>query len=321
MRYIVAAMTIVNDLHKADGTVIPGVIGGGVYCLGGVKPFCDDVVYVTVAGDDFEDYYGEVFHKSGYTTAGVYRRLPMTHHNKVVYRPDGRWREFSLMPPAMYEASRRPTQITGADVARFGDENTRGIYTESGLEELFWTDAELGKMRAAAPGAKMLWELPYNNVFVPEQRARFPENVRKCDIYSINESEGRVLFGVETRKEVIRAILELGVPCFFRCGADGAAIIMQGRVVRGPGIGIANTVDPTGCGNCSTTAALYGYAEGLEPLEIVAGAGVAAAYNAMQPGPYPAFTPAVRAKIQKETKTLAARLLREYGRDGTFGQW
>jgi sugar/nucleoside kinase (ribokinase family) len=313
-------MTIVNDLYEADGTIVPGVLGGGVYCLGGIKPFCDDVVYVTVAGADFEEFYGPLFTANDYTTAGVYRRIPKTHHNKVMYQSDGRWREFSLLGEDAYRAAFGPSQITGEDIARFGDGETRGIYTESGLEEAFWTDTELAKMRAAAPHAKIMWELPYNNVFEPEKRAKFPEYVRKCDIYSINEAEGKAIFGVDNREAVIQAILALGISCFFRVGTDGAAMIVDGTVVCTPGVGIENTVDPTGCGNCSTTAALYGYAEGLDPLETVAGASVAAAYNALQLGPYPAFSPAVQVKVRREAKELAAWLRQNYGPAGTLGK-
>ena len=291
MKYIVAAMTIVNDLHYADGRVIDNVIGGGVYCLGGVKPFYNDVCYVTVSGPDFKQYYGDFFAGNSLSTAGVLRRLPKTHHNIVDYEPDGRWREYSVYGESYYQDTFEATQITGTDMARFCGPDTLGIYTESGLEEVFWSDASLLKMRRAAPNAKIMWELPYNNVMQPALRARFYENVKKCDMYSVNEPEGRIIFGEGSRDGVVGAIVRLGVPCFFRCGEDGAAMIAGGRAVFGPSYGLGTSVDPTGCGNCSTAAAMAAFAEGLPLEDVVARANVAAWYNARQLGPYPVFTP------------------------------
>lgn len=308
MRYIVAAMTIVNDLHYADGTRRDNVPGGGIYCLGGIKPFCDDVGYVTVAGDDFDQYYGDFFARNGYTTRGVLRRLPHTHHNRVQYQADGRWQEFSLYGEEVYQSWAGPTQITGDDIAALAGPGTRGIYTESGLEEAFWHDEELAKMRKAAPNAKIMWELPYNNVMVPEERARFPENVHKCDIYSVNLAEGRVIFGKQREEDVVEAILKLGVPCFFRCGTRGSYMIAEGRAVFAPSVGVEESVDPTGCGNCSTCTALYAWAEGMDFTDIVAFANVTAYYNALQLGPVPLYSPAMQQTVRRHAAQYARQL-------------
>ena len=72
-------------------------------------------------------------------------------------------------------------------------------------------------------------------------------------------------------------------------------------------------MDPTGCGNCSTAAAMVGMAEGFEPARIAAFANVAADYNALQLGPYPLFSEGLRAKMAAEANELAqkARILEE----------
>lgn len=308
MRYIVAAMTIVNDLHYADGRVVNNVLGGGVYCLDGLLPFTNDACYVTVAGPDFEDYYGEWFKANGLSTAGVVRAIPKTHHNIVKYKPDGRWEEFSIYEEEYYRGCMEHHQLGAGDIVPFCDAETRGIYTESGLEEAFWRDEDLEKMRAAAPGVKIMWELPYNNVMEPQSRARFRENARKSDIYSINLPEGRVLFEKQHKEDVIEEIIKLGIPCFFRCGTEGAAMIVDGQVVFGGSVGVRDAVDPTGCGNCSTTTALYGYAEGWPLHRIVAAANVAAYYNSLQLGPYPSYTPRLREQIQRQAEQYAQEL-------------
>ena len=56
---------------------------------------------------------------------------------------------------------------------------------------------------------------------------------------------------------------------------------------------LGDSVDPTGCGNNSTGAAMYAWVEGYSPDMVVAMANVSAGYNAAQHGPYPVFTPEV----------------------------
>jgi sugar/nucleoside kinase (ribokinase family) len=83
-------------------------------------------------------------------------------------------------------------------------------------------------------------------------------------------------------------------------------MIQNGQAVFLASIGTENTVDPTGCGNNSTAAALVGFAEGLSMRETLAMANISASYNARQYGPWPLVTPQVR----REAKDLLDGLLR-----------
>ena len=62
-------------------------------------------------------------------------------------------------------------------------------------------------------------------------------------------------------------------------------------------------VDTVGCGNTSTGAALYAYAEGKAPLMVGIMANVASARNLMQFGVIPEFE-AIRDECRRQAQTL-----------------
>ena len=69
---------------------------------------------------------------------------------------------------------------------------------------------------------------------------------------------------------------------------------MQYTVKKPINNNILRVVDPTGCGNVSTAAALYGWCEGYEPKKIARLANISAAYNLLQYGPCPKVDAAMR---------------------------
>lgn len=308
MEYVVAAMSIVNDLHYTDGRRVRQVTGGGLFMLGGVLSLTPQVGFVTAAGPDFEQYHGEFFAQNGLSLAGVHRTLPYTHYTTVSYAQDGSWHEESIYGPDYEAQNAENTMIHGAWVAALCGPETKAVYTESGAEELFWRPEELAAVRAAAPGALLMWEVPHYNTFNPAQKPLIFPALRQADLFSVNLREARELFGAANRQEALRAIRATGKPCFLRLGVEGSCVVMPGqKAVAVPSVGLSRTVDPTGCGNCSTAAAMVGFAQGLSPAMIAAFANVAADYNALQLGPCPELSDALRARIAKEAAALAAQ--------------
>ena len=120
------------------------------------------------------------------------------------------------------------------------------------------------------------------------------ETIRKVDIYSLNLPEAMSLFQADGEEAAIRAILELGTPCFFRVGKRGSYMIQDGKATFEPSLTVGPIVDATGCGNVSTAAALFGWCEGFPPQVTARLANISAAYNLLQYGPYPAATKQVR---------------------------
>ena len=68
-----------------------------------------------------------------------------------------------------------------------------------------------------------------------------------------------------------------------------------------------NEVDPTGCGNISTAAAMWAFFEGYDPLRICIWAAICAGYNALQYGPYPRMDAETRAEAQKLMEELVIK--------------
>lgn len=308
MKYIVAAMSIVNNLHYADGREISRVTGGGLFMLGGVLTASPDVAFVTAAGSDFEEYHGEFFRRNGLGTEGVHRTLPFTHYTTVTYSPDGSWHEVSIYGRDYEIQNARNTMIHGSWIAGLCGPDTEAVYTESGAEELFWNREEVAAVREAAPRAKLMWEIPHYNIFNPHEKPLVFPALSEADLFSVNLREARELFGVTQERDVVSAIRDTGKPCFLRLGTRGSCVVFPDHEpVFVPSVGLERTVDPTGCGNCSTAAAMTGFAEGLSPEMIAARANVAADYNALQLGPYPFFDGLFREKAAAEAAILAAK--------------
>ena len=127
------------------------------------------------------------------------------------------------------------------------------------------------------------------------------------DYYSLNLKEARSLFGLQEEREVIAHMAGLGVPVYFRVGVRGAYLIEGERIRFMPSFISPGEVDPTGCGNASTAAAMVGLVERRNPEEICAMAAVAASFNARQYGPQSCMNEEKR----KEAETLAAKIVRE----------
>jgi sugar/nucleoside kinase (ribokinase family) len=149
-----------------------------------------------------------------------------------------------------------------------------------------------------------MWELEHTG----EDALRRVKNVIGiADMWSLNLSEASMLFDIprEREEDMINLIMKMPVEMtLFRVGKRGAYCVTPTNAVFCPSIDIAESVDPTGCGNCSTGAAMYAHLEGYSPAEVVAIANISAGFNAAQFGPYPLFTEVDMSRAQallKET--------------------
>ncbi|MEA5050928.1 MAG: carbohydrate kinase family protein [Oscillospiraceae bacterium] len=310
MKYLVTGATITNDILYADGSRADGFLGGALYALNGVKPYCDDVLLVTTAGPDFEDVYGDYYRANGLSFDGVEKVLPRTRYNYLEYSPDGRWIEYSKYGPDFDAACGGAWAILPEYVAKRAGADTKGIYIESGVTEPIWQG--IPAIREKAPNAKIMWELDTSDTADPGLRTRLLSAIREhSDIFSINLPESKDLFGTADEAESVDAILRFGVPCFFRVGPKGAYMIADGRAWFAGSVGADESVDSTGCGNCSTGAAMYGFCEGFHPLKTVLYANYAAGLNAAQTGPYPLYTKELRGELLDRIERRFAELMQE----------
>ena len=293
MEYIVAGYNMITDIYYADGKVEKASPGGSFYSAAGIKMWRDSIAYVGTAGPDFNDYYGKFFADNEIETH-VSEVLPKTLCYDLYYAKDGSWTE-KCSYGEEYEAMAKDVgRITPQMFAPLCDENTKGIYIEASLSAKIADN--FPELKQLMPNGKLMWEINSEDLFDPSKKADIMERIEQVDVYSVNLHEARAFFSKETLEEVIAEIQHIGKPCFLRIGEEGAGFVTIDGAVFAPPVNVEQSVDPTGCGNCSTAAALIGFAEKLPMFDTVMMANIAAGFNARQIGPWPKVDEATRKK-------------------------
>ena len=291
MEYIVAGYNMITDIYYPDGRVLKGSPGGSFYSAAGIKMWRDNLAYVGTAGPDFIDFYGKFYADNNIRTV-ISEVLPKTLSYDLIYAPDGSWTERCSYGEEYEAMAKDVGRLTPEMFASLCDESTKGIYIEASLSAKIADDFDA--LKSLLPKGKLMWEVNTEDLFDPAKKEAILERIEKVDIYSVNLHEAKAFFGKETCEEVVSEIQKIGKPCFLRLGEEGAGLITADSAVFAPPVDVETSVDPTGCGNCSTAAALIGFAEGLPPFDTVMMANIAAGYNARQVGPWPVVTEKTR---------------------------
>lgn len=296
MKYIVVGPTIVNDIVFVDGSRSKGHIGGAIFCLEGVKVWEDNCLYVSNVGNDFSEFYGEWMEANRCTYEGLQYILPHTQYTELIYGKDGLHSELSVYGAEEEDRVEKLDYISASQIAKYCSEDTKGIYIEASETNPFWEELDAIHRKS---GAKIMWEIPTSAAMTAERHEKVLGCINKTDMYSINYPEAQVLFHVKSPEEAVEKIKSLNVPCFFRVGKKGSYMIAGGEATFAPSVVVGEVVDPTGCGNCSTAAAMYAWCEGNSLYDTACMANIAAAYNLLQYGPYPVLDHKVRTEAGK----------------------
>lgn len=297
MRYLVVGPTIINDIIYTDGTMSKGQLGGAVFCQAGIKLWCDSCLYISHVGSDFETWFGAWMDANECAREGLQINLPHTFYTVLRYGEQGLFSEeciYGSEEEALVEKLDRPD---ARFIASHCDINTRGIYIEATEEDAFWNELSLIREKG---NIRIMWEIPTDIAMDTARRGKVLETIKKAGLFSINLPEALCLFQAENEEEAIAKILELDVPCYLRVGAKGSYFLCNGKSYFAPSVTVGPIVDPTGCGNCSTAAALYGICEGYSPSEAAMIGNISAAYNLLQHGPYPR----VNDEVRRQAKSL-----------------
>ncbi len=300
MEYIVAGPTIVNDIIEYSGRTIRNVLGGSVYCVSGLLLWSPHIIYISKVGPDFSDFYGDYMRNNGISYEGITYPLVHTHYSTLIYDQDGNYREVSKYPhedAAAYPASR----IRAADIARCCSSNTRGIYLEANEDEVIWSELSVIRAKTDAP---ILWEIPADSLSNSPRRAKTLDIIQSTDLFSLSVTEGKQLFETQEEDHVIEKLQKLHGPCFLRAGARGSYWVTQHSVDFAPSVTVGPAVDQTGCGNASTAASLFAFAEGYSQKAIPMAANISAAFNILQYGP--------RMIIRESDRNHAQQLLKNF---------
>ncbi len=298
MEYIVAGYNMITDIYYPDGRVEKASPGGSFYSAAGIKMWRDSVAYIGTAGSDFNDYYGRFFSDNEIPTF-ISEVLPKTLSYDLMYAQDGSWTEKCSYGEEFEAMAKDIGRITPEMFAPHCDENTKGIYIEASLSAKIADN--FPEVKKLIPDGKLMWEVNTEDLFDPTKKEAIIERINQVDIYSVNFHEAKAFWGVESLEEVIFEIRRTGKPCFLRLGEKGAGMVTEEYAVFAPPVNVEKSVDPTGCGNCSTAASLIGFAEGLDPFEGVMMANISAGFNALQVGPWP--------QVDENTRKAAYEML------------
>lgn len=257
MKYVVVSAAVTDEIHFADGRVkiVPG--GAGIYALAGIKLWEDDVEIVTGIGKDYKSLHGEWYDNNELSTAGLTEKDEHSPYTIIQYFADGEREE---IPKYGLEHFQK-LETTAKELEPYL-KKADGIYIFKNTDPIFWN--EILKMERN-PFGKIMWEIAADAAF-SENEERVREIASQINIFSINLTEARCLFGISSKDEIVKKLqswkLEL---VFLRQGAKGAVMISPQEIVEVPAEADVNVIDPTGGGNSSTGGVLCGVVNHYSP--------------------------------------------------------
>lgn len=258
MRYIIASTAVTDEIRFADGRNVEKVAGGaGIYALCGVKLWCDDVMLATGVGADFDSIYGDWYRKNNLSMEGLIIKDEKTPHTVIQYFEDGEREEIPLYGPDHY----KKIETVPEDLEGYF-KSAKGIYIFKNSDEKYWK--QILKYKKNSP-AKVMWEIGSDAAF-EENYSLVKEIAGQLDIFSINIGESVKLLGKKELTDIIKEYQTWGLPLvFLRRGAEGSVMITPEEAVYVPSQTGVHVADPTGGGNSSSGAVLYGFCEGFSP--------------------------------------------------------
>jgi len=290
-------------------------IGGpATFAYSGVRIWMDSVMQCSNVGADYETLFTPWLKENNVETVGFKiicdrcnhvimhfvdksgahaSRLDCEETEEVHWLKNDAWQDFGYMKtsPEQIEAFTKGT-------------NVKGVYVAQNADRTFWKKLSDIKKR---DGFKLMWEIE-----APWSFKHYLKDIKEIcqdsvDIFSINIEEAQHLFECEGDTACINGLQELDVDMtLFRVGNRGLYVVTKDNAVYLPPAP-GPVVDPTGCGNTSTGAALYAYAEGKDPLMIGIMANVASSQNIRQYGIIPNFS-AIRDESYKLAETMYEQL-------------
>ena len=306
MKYVCGCGIIVNRIRYDDGRLIEDIMGGGGFFAYSGLLFSDpESLFVAGVGKDFDKYYGKWFDDNNVSRDGIKLRVDYCPYDELEYLPDGRWRPHSIYTEEYRARALSECHVYAHDLEPYLTD-CKGIYIGAPLDKVY-IDTMI-KLREKY-GFKMMWECVIDPAINEKTKPRIIEIAKSMDIWSLNRPESFLLFDVDSEEAAIEKIKELGVPCYYRVGSKGAYMIMNGEAEFVPVVHLVpaeEEVDPTGCGNSSTAAALWAFCEGFNTKEICAWGNIVAAHNVLQFGPTPIMNDEKRKSALELMKKICA---------------
>jgi len=299
-----------NKLEFADGRTVGPVMGGAsIYALSAFLFKTDNVLLISGVGKDVDKYYGQWFDENKIDRKALMIRIDKNEYSFIHYYKDGTWDAGSTYGPEFRKNELPKCRLKFTDIKEYLEELDAVYFCGYSLDEI----EELLNLKNKHP-LTVMWEMPTH--LAADGVEVVKEYLRAADIWSLNKPESFELFNCTNEKDVLKQLINLGKPCFYRVGDQGSYMVRNKEVYFVPATIREDGVDPTGCGNSSTAAALYAFAEGYSTSQIAALANTIASFTVRQYGPYPRFDDSVRKEaegVYENNLTLAKKvnMLRE----------
>lgn len=257
MKFIVVSAVVTDEIHFTDGItkVVPG--GAGIYALAGIKLWEDDVEVVTGIGEDYYGIHGKWYEENQISMDKMKVKDKHSPYTVIQYFEDGEREE-----TPRYGIEHFHKLETTAKELKSHIETADGVYIFKNCDPQFWTPLFEFRRKNST---KIMWEIAADGA-IPENLEQVEKIVKWVDAFSINLTEARQLFGIDTLQGIIQRLQKWNLELvFLRQGAKGAVMISKEGVVQVPSQPDVNVVDPTGGGNSSTGGVLCGLVRKCSP--------------------------------------------------------
>ncbi len=312
MKFAVGGHASIDRVIDPKGNVVGTNLGGPcLFAYTGIRVFDDNVKPILNSAADFTGYYGEWMTKNHVDDSCIKVVFDKTHAADLIYSEDGSYdtniNNKDSYHPRQFNygwANLRPEQIEAGcmDVAGFC------LFVEP-TYDVFWQQLHQAKSKC---GFQMMWEIGSGTGTELElQRINAGLRYLKPEMASLNHNESSKLFKTDNIEKIFEEIYKWDLEMFFyRCGNKGSYILTDNKSYFVPVIDIDNLpcVDPTGCGNSSTAASMYGWIKTKNPVMTAIIANISAGFNALGAGLIESFDKPQREKAIK----LAIDIYNEY---------
>ena len=301
--YICAGNVMLDskDFPNAEYGCEEFIGGPATFAYTGIRIWTDSVMQVSRVGADYEPIFKPWMDRNKIEPNGFKVVCDRSNHIYGFMHAYGAprpkafdrhtldaWQDFGFM------------KTTPEDIAEFTQGGgVKGVYIAQNCDGVFWRKLAQIKKR---DGFKVMWEI--EGPWADKLYIDMVSDVCTCaDMFSINVAEARKLFDCQSDVDCIEGLRTLPVDMtLFRVGERGLYVVTQDDAIYLPPAP-GPVVNPLGCGNSSTGAALYAYTQGKDPMMVGIMANVASSRNIMQYGVIPEF-----ASIREDCVKLADEL-------------